>query len=213
MTVSTEALQQQIPYYLTSEPEQKEFLSSLSSLTSGAKHGYFLSSSFDPYKEEMLQGDGWRGFQVFSFSNGTKLPIRGIVLSNSCDISADNVRALPPKVVFAPLVKLASIEAKFAAAGLHEAQIVDKVAAIRAQKASSLFYLPADGPLDEEYVVILDDVHSMPSNVFLEDTSKNKLFTLSMAGFYLFVFKLSVHFCRLQENVKRVDAAPAAVSA
>lgn len=74
-------------------------------------------------------------------------------------------------------------------------------------KNYEFFYLPADGVLEEEYVVMLDDVHSMPSNIFIEQTEKQKLFTLSMAGFYLFVFKLSVHFCRLQENVKRVENA------
>lgn len=66
MSISAEALQSQIPYYLTSEPEQKEFLSALTSLIGGASSGYFITSSFDPYKAEMLQGDGWRGLQVIS---------------------------------------------------------------------------------------------------------------------------------------------------
>ncbi|WP_421404393.1 hypothetical protein [Agrobacterium fabrum] len=207
MSISAEALQSQIPYYLTSEPEQKEFLSALTSLIGGASSGYFITSSFDPYKAEMLQGDGWRGLQVISFATGERRPIRGIVLSNSCDISTDNTRAFPPKVIFAPLVKLATIETKFKNAGLKTDQIADKLTAIRGQKITSFFYLPADGVLEEEYVVMLDDVHSMPSNIFIEQTEKQKLFTLSMAGFYLFVFKLSVHFCRLQENVKRVENA------
>ena len=61
----------------------------------------------------MLQGDGWRGFQLFSFESGERRSIQGIVLSNSCDISEDNQRVVAPKVVFAPIVKLAAIEARF----------------------------------------------------------------------------------------------------
>ena len=49
--------------------------------------------------------------------------------------------------------------------------------------------------------MLLDDLHSMP--IELHGQAAEKLFTLSMAGFYLFVLKLSVHFCRLHENVDR----------
>ena len=72
---------------------------------------------------------------------------------------------------------------------------------IRAQGVTSIFYLPADDLLEEEHVALLDDLHSMPLEA--HGQAAEKLFTLSMAGFYLFVFKLSVHFCRLHENVDR----------
>ncbi len=71
---------------------------------------------------------------------------------------------------------------------------------MRAQEVTNVFYLPAGGPFEEEHIVLLDNVHSMP---FAAHDEGEKLFTLSMAGFYLFAFKLSVHFCRLQENVDR----------
>lgn len=51
------------------------------------------------------------------------------------------------------------------------------------------------------HVALLDDLHSMPMEVYKE--AAEKLFTCSMEGLYLFVFKLSVHFCRLHENVDR----------
>ena len=56
------------------------------------------------------------------------------------------------------------------------------------------------GHLEEDYVVLLDDLHSIP---LASHPGDQKLFTLSMAGFYLFIFKLSVHFCRLHEHVDR----------
>ncbi|MFC4669074.1 hypothetical protein ACFO5X_10955 [Seohaeicola nanhaiensis] len=201
MALDPEALRQQIPYYLTAEPARKELVEGLKALSEGATDGYFFPAGGDPHANTMLQGDGWRGFQVFSFTSGAQNLTRGIVLSNSCDISPENERVLPPKVTFAPLVKLARIKARFEEHGLRAEQIEGRLQAIRAQSVTSIFYLPASGPLEEEYVALLDDLHSMPVEAHRQ--AAEKVFTLSMAGFYLFVFKLSVHFCRLQENVDR----------
>jgi len=201
MTFDAEALRQQIPYYLTADPAQKQLVKGLKALSEGATNGYFIPADADPYGKDMLQGDGWRGFQVYSFVSGTLNPARGMVLSNSCDISPENERVLPPNVTFAPIVKLSKIEARFKERGLQADQIASRLQAIRAQSITSMFYLPADAPLEEEYVALLDDLHSMP--VELHRKAAVKVFTLSMVGFYLFVFKLSVHFCRLHENVDR----------
>lgn len=203
MALSDDAFKVQIPYYLVSPPEQKIFLKELEALRNGASKGYYIGPKSDPFLGELLQGDCWSGLQLYSFASGKRQAVKGIVLSNSCDVSTDNSRALPPKVVFAPVVKLSLLEQRFRGAGLAKEQIEDKLRAIKAQEVTSLFYLPAGGSLSEEYVVLLDDVHSMPSSVFNADTSRAKLFTLSMAGFYMFVFKLSIHFCRLHENVDR----------
>jgi len=172
---------------------------------SGAQTGYYLSASQDNFAENRLQGDGWRGLPLFSFTSGEKKDVRGILLSNTCDVSPENDRMLPPKLVFAPIIKLSAIEARFIARGISPAQVAGKVKAIKEQISTSIFYLPVGGPLEEDYVALLDDVHSAPVSAH-ENDNKEKLFTLSMAGFYLFVFKLSVHFCRLQENVDRRPA-------
>lgn len=201
MTFDAEALRKQIPYYLTADPAQKALVANLKALSEGAVKGYFIRTGFDLHATVMLQGDGWRGFQVFSFATGNRNQVRGIVLSNSCDVSPENERVLPPNVTFAPIVKLSRIQKRFAQRGLKGDQIETRLQAIRSQSITSMFYLPADGPLGEEYVALLDDLHSMPVEVHRE--AGEKLFTLSMAGFYLFVFKLSVHFCRLHENIDR----------
>lgn len=202
MTFSPENLKNQIPYYLTSAPVQKELVANLEAIMGGAQTGYYLSASQDSFADERLQGDGWRGLPLFSFESGEKKYVRGILLSNTCDVSPENDRTLPPKLVFAPIIRLSAVEARFATRGISPAQVADKVKAIKDQIATSIFYLPAGGPLEEDYVALLDDVHSVPVSAH-ENDNKEKLFTLSMAGFYLFVFKLSVHFCRLQENVDR----------
>jgi hypothetical protein len=201
MNFDAEALQQQIPYYLTADPAKKVLLAELKSLSEGAVQGYFTPSELDAHKGEMLQGDGWRGFQVFSFATGDRNRVRGIILSNSCDLSPENERVLPPKITFAPIIRLAKLEERFLDSGLKQEQIKSRLQAIRSQSITSMFYLPADDPLSTEYVALLDDLHSMPVEALREVS--DKLFTLSMAGFYLYVFKLSVHFCRLQENIDR----------
>lgn len=201
MTFDADALRQQFPYYLTAAPAQKVLVTELKNLIDGADKGYFIPAGYDPYPGEMLQGDGWRGFQIFSFKSGNVSAARGIVLSNSCDVSAENARVLPPNVTFAPIVKLSKIVERFEAHGLDVKKVASRLADIKAQRVTNMFYLPADGPLDEDHVALLDDLHSMPIEV--HRSNAEKLFTLSMAGFYLFVFKLSVHFCRLQENVER----------
>lgn len=201
MTFDADALRQQIPYYLTAAPDQKVLLSELQRLIEGAGKGYFIPARYDGYTAEMLQGDGWRGFQIFSFESNQPNRTRGIVLSNSCDVSTENVRVLPPKVTFAPIVKLSKIVRRFEERGLDGEQVASRLTSIKAQQVTNIFYIPADGVLDEDHVVLLDDLHSMP--VETHRRTAQKLFTLSMAGFYLFVFKLSVHFCRLHEQVNR----------
>lgn len=201
MTFDADALRQQIPYYLTAAPAQKVLLADLKALIEGANKGYFIPAGYDGYTAEMLQGDGWRGFQIFSFKSGSVNAARGIVLSNSCDVSAENARVLPPNVTFAPIVKLSKIVERFEAHGLDGEKVASRLTDIKAQRVTSMFYLPADGMLDEDHVVLLDDLHSMPVEV--HPKAAEKLFTLSMAGFYLFIFKLSVHFCRLHEDVDR----------
>ena len=205
MTFSPENLKDQIPYYLTSAPAQKELLVNLEAIINGARTGYYLGAAQEKFVNERLQGDGWSGLPLFSFGSGERRDVRGILLSNTCDVSLENDRTLPPKLVFVPIIKLSAIEARFGAKGIKQAQIAAKVKSIKDQIATSIFYLPAGGPLEEDYVALLDDVHSVPVSAH-ENERKEKLFTLSMAGFYLFVFKLSVHFCRLQENVDRGQA-------
>ncbi len=67
MTFDAEQLKTQIPFYVTVEPNQKEFLRNLESLNQGSKKGYYISTARDVSPDEVLQGDGWRGFKLYSF--------------------------------------------------------------------------------------------------------------------------------------------------
>jgi hypothetical protein len=75
--------------------------------------------------------------------------------------------------------------------------------AIRKQRITSLFYLPKGGQLDEDHIALLDDLHNVPLATFEASTSRSKLFTLSQMGAYLFLLKISIHFCRFSEDLSR----------
>jgi hypothetical protein len=163
---------------------------------------YYLLNRF---QQEMLQGDGWQRLQLRNFETGERIFINGVVLSNTCDVSPDNQRDLPVRIIFAPLIPLAAYVSMLEKAGVQKVSIDSKVDAIRRQKVTSLFYTPTGSGLTSEHIVVLDDVHSMPAAVYESDKSNGKIFTLSQAGFYLLILKLSIHFCRFHENVARTQ--------
>ena len=199
MNFNVEDLKKHIPFYLTAA-DQTALLAELKAFSAGNTPNYFLSDYNNAHKLEMLQGDGWPGLQLRLFHSGERKTVRGVVLSNSCDMDSANKREISTRVVFAPLVKLAAYKELLDESGIGPEKVEAKIVSIKAQKTTNIFYLPGNTPLNEDYIVRLDDLYSMPTTAH---HGQPKWFTLSMAGFYLFVLKLSVHFCRLQENVTR----------
>ncbi|MEQ6343007.1 MAG: hypothetical protein M3A44_15510 [Gammaproteobacteria bacterium] len=110
---------------------------------------------------------------------------------------------MPPKITFAPLVRLKDYTNVLQGKGMAPQKIEDLLNSIRAQRSTSIFYLPKGGALDDEHIALLDDLHTIPSPVFMQDKHRAKLFTLSQVGFYMFLMKLSIHFCRFHENLAR----------
>ena len=197
MSIGIDVLESQIPYYLT-QPQKEGLIRALNDFNVN-RHDYYINQ----HMEVMLQGDGWSGFDVFNFTSGERDSIKGIILSNSCDISSGNKRDIPSKAVFAPIVKLSNYAQLLIRSGLAESQVESKLQAIREQKITTLFYLPPYEASDEEYITMLDDLRSVAVNQLEKSTDSSKIFTLSMYGFYLFVFKISIHFCRFHEEVAR----------
>jgi hypothetical protein len=197
MEITVESIKEQIPYYLTEEmkngivDELKKFPD---------KMQYYLINKF---ADEILQGDGWTQLQVRNFDTGEKIGINGIIISNTCDVSPENKRDLPTNILFAPLMPLDAYEKMLEDAGISKTNIRDKIDAIRRQVVTSLFFVPSGSGLQQDHIAILDDVHTMPAAVYLDGAQKMKIFTLSQSGFWLFVLKLSIHFCRFHENVIR----------
>lgn len=196
MNISSESIKEQIPYYLTQEAKDN-LIKALDSFP--RQIDYYINR----FNDEILQGDGWTSVEVISFESTERKSIKAVLLSNSCDIDPENKRDFPAKLTFAPLIKLNSYWQLLKMAGLDEQQIEGKFTAIREQKITSLFYFPKGACLEEDYVALLDDVHTVPYQYFSTQPARKKLFTLSQVGFYLFLLKLSVHFCRFHEEVHR----------
>ena len=198
MEFGIETLQDQIPAYLTQE-QKDGLVRALDDFNRSGHVDYFL----DRYHTELLQGDGWTALDVIRFDDGQRKGVRGIVLSNSCDVDDGNDRAIPPRLIFAPLVPLDGYVGLLKASKVTAQALEQKLKAIREQRITSIFYLPAGGGLESEHIAVLDDLHTVPLPHFKANENRQKLFTLGMTGFYIFLFKLSVHFCRFHENVAR----------
>jgi hypothetical protein len=190
-----------LPKYLT--PSQKQDLYSEMLRFPGATQFYLHRPDL---RDQLLQGDGWQGFIAINFHTGQRKVVSGVILSNSCDVSTDNSRSLPVNILFAPLVNMSQYEQLLLANGKSPAQVGSQFNEIRNQKVTSMFYLPRLSGVIEESIILLDDIHVHPLRDFLE-VSHEPLFQLNQFAFYLFLIKLSIHFCRFQEGLKRFEDA------
>lgn len=198
MGITYENLRDQIPYYLT-QGQKEGFLKALEDFPINTNYYLFPGE----YNDTFLQGDGWTKLEARIFETGNKESILGIILSNSCDMSPENRRDIPAQITFAPLIPLSKYIQLLKANGVDQGRINDKMATIKEQKVSSVFFLPTGSGLKEDHIALLDQLYTMPLRVFMSEDTKSKVFTLSSIGFYLLLFKLSYHFCRFNERVAR----------
>lgn len=148
------------------------------------------------------QGDVWQGIPVFDSDSGDRKELDVILLSNTCDMSSENKRDLPLNISFSPILKLSKLKDLLEGRKVSESVIESKFESIRSQHITNMFYLPASNVL-EESVALLDTVYCLSQAKFLQYTEKSTRCSFALSGFYLFLLKLSVHFCRLHEGVNR----------
>lgn len=186
-----------LPKYLT-PAETRELFSELEKFPNN-KSFYLNDANLE---SQMLQGDGWRGFIAIDFDTGARDLVSGMILSNSCDISPDNERDVQANILFAPLIEIRKYIDTLKVIGKTELQIGSIIESVRKQRVTSQFYLPERSGKIRESIILLDDIHAHPLKDFLaRDT--NSLFTLSQYAVYIFLIKLSIHFCRFQEEIRR----------
>jgi hypothetical protein len=202
--LSPDSIQRQLPPYLT-QPEKDVLLRELSAWPRPIT--YYTSK----WASEVLQGDMWTRLPIRDAETGELAEVNGIVLSNSCAIDPKNDRQLPAKVVIAPLIDLERYVALLRQNQFTDDQISDRVKAIMEQRVHNVFYLPA-GPgakLTGDHIVLLDDLHSFNAEKLTSSSRQStKLATLATTGFYLFLLKISVHFCRFSEGISRSPMSP-----
>lgn len=198
MKITEESIRDQIPYYLAQEAKDN-LVKALN--TFPKKINYYINR----YNDEILQGDGWTSLELFNFESGERKAVKGIIISNSCDISPENKRTIPANISFAPIIRLDNYINLLKKNGKDSQSIEAKVASIKNQQVSDMFYLPKCEELPFDSIAILDDLHTVPLEHFSTKAEKSKVFTLSQIGFYLFLMKLSVHLCRFHEKLDRND--------
>lgn len=198
--------QDQIPYYLTLE--QKEGLAkALKDFPDNTN--YYLSSTYctDDITKNVLQGDICKELEVNIVKEGevSQKKVTGIILSNSCDISQDNKRRLAIRGLFSPLLNLENYISLLKKSGAPKQSIKQTVEDLKNQKISNIIYFPQSDDFPES-IALLDNIHILKKEQLDNIISQNnKSKTLSQVGFYILLFKISVHFCRFHENIARYE--------
>jgi hypothetical protein len=163
------------------------------------QHGHFMQA--DLLKE--IRVAIWNE-PTTSFNKGYT---NAIIISNTCDISYANKRDLSTKeCLFAPLVDFQKYLSDLRYAGYSDDKIMSFSNAVKAQTKSNIFYLPVHFKEQKEYIALLDNIFWFPTaelNSYIPDIDENRITSLSLFGYYLFILKLSYHLCRLPETCDR----------
>ncbi len=213
-----EYLRQILPKYLSSE-HQDNLFRSLSEDFPNSDNPLRLYRELDE-KEYFYQGDGIIDIPFSNLNTEShsfdlnNLP--GAILSNTCDITSENERIYPPNVTFGAIYPLEEFTEFLNKIDVSAEKISSFVSNVRKNIISTLFYLPeiknGKKVLLPESFIRFDQTTTLPIEFINNDDRYNKeyvrkdgdrIFTFSNYGFYLFVFKLSVHFCRFREGVFR----------
>lgn len=157
-----------------------------------------------PGETEPVQGDGWRGLCAIDFASGARELVLGLVVSNSCDIARARDPDQDQRLLFAPVLDLDRYLNFLRESGKAHDYIVSTSHNIRCQYTDRLFYLPAMHGLFGESVVPLDAIHSQPLSS-IDPNAISRVWTLSTYGWYMLLFKLSIHFTRMSEAVSRAS--------
>lgn len=158
-----------------------------------------------------MQSDLVKEIRVAQWDEESTSFIKGytdaIIISNTCDISFENKRDINSKqCLFAPLIDLKNHIQDLKSAGYSNEQTTTFTNNVKSQLVTNIFYLPLHHKENKEYIVPLDNVFWFPTeelNSYINEIEKNKITSLTLFGFYLFILKLSFHLCRLPEQCDR----------
>lgn len=204
-----EFIKTHLPKYLTPDASDNLFKE--------VNNSFPLSS--DPYKIfknaqepiRLYQGDCILDipFGIFEGSTYKTTYLEGIVASNTCDIAPENERIVVNQVQFFPVFNLDEYLKLLKSKEISANRILTFVQDLKANRISNLFYLPPYQSLQEGFIRF-DISSSIPTTSlykggysFEYSPKGDRIFTFSDYGFYLFIIKLSIHYCRIREGVFR----------
>ncbi|NDC42631.1 MAG: hypothetical protein EBZ77_13970, partial [Chitinophagia bacterium] len=180
-----------LPGYLTAEAKErlKKSLLQFRSGNESFRYNDFYKSNSTSY---FAQGDLIAEIRipVWDDEAGTyqKKYTDAIILSNTCDISADNKRGLNQKeCLLAPIVNIKDHCDTLRAHGYSEQKITEFLRTLKLQEHTNLFYLPPTNTNSQEYFAILDKVFWVTTeeiNALTDTITDDRIATLNHYGYY-----------------------------
>ena len=199
--MSVQDIQVYLPKYL-SEDNYRNLLKELESFPNNIDQRMYTTSLPN---NVIFQGDGYDSLpfvNLMKIEDGCKYR-SGIVLSNTCDMAPENRRLYSSSIIYVPIMDLKKYVENLQIKNIREDVIKNHVTDIRKQAITSMLFLPANSKMPDS-IVFLNRITSVDNSYFSrEELNKKRLFSLSDYGFYMLLFKLSVHFSRIQEKVNR----------
>lgn len=199
--IAEEELKKYLPKYL-SEENYNSLLSELKSFPNNID-GRMYTSLLD--KNIIFQGDGIKELPVIDLAHTEKgiKKVNSLILSNTCDMDLANTRPFPASIMYAPIVNLSKYISVLQKQGIENSKIENHISNLKQQKITQIIFLPANSQI-EDSIVFLDRIQHIDYRyIDRELLEQQRLFSLSDYGFYLLIFKMSVHFLRIQEKVNR----------
>ncbi|MBR5603275.1 MAG: hypothetical protein IKW51_03580 [Bacteroidales bacterium] len=194
-------LKKYLPKYL-SEENYQNLLNELKSFPDNINKKMYTSCLDNNI---IFQGDGINNMPIIDLAKEDKtiksVPV--LIMSNTCDMDLANERMYQTSIMYVPIIKLSKYRDVLYTYCNNTNKVDNHIDNLKQQKITQIMYLPAIDTM-EESLVFLDRVYNI-NNQYI-DRSKLKdirIFSFSDYGFYLFIFKLSVHFLRIQEKVNR----------
>jgi hypothetical protein len=169
----------------------------------GKNYSHFYTSSADNY---FLQGDLIREIRYPDWNREGNVFERtytdALILSNTCDLDLNNVRKEHKQVVLAPIIEMDQYMEEIT----DEQELERMKKSVKSQTISNILYLPPNLVGGKDYICHLDKAFWFPTeelNSYLPEIAQNRIASLDYFGYYLFLVKLSYHFCRLPEEKQR----------
>lgn len=200
--MSIDDIKAYLPKYLSIESE-KNLFEQLNNFPSNMDRRLYTTK----LREDKIiyQGDGMEGLLIINLPDQTVKNSSAMIISNTCDIGQDKHSPLPNNVVYSSIFNYDKYIALVKSVkGDNDDYLRSHEASLKQQAISSIFYLPKGGRLANDSLVFFDKVVSCQLKHFdTANVNESRIFTLSDYGFYLFLFKLSIHFTRIRERVDR----------
>jgi hypothetical protein len=156
-----------------------------------------LYTTVQPDEQAIFQGDGLPDVYISDLPRDRVKTAPVMVISNSCDTAPRKEGMHQGNLLYCPIMKLENYAKAFTVSD-------DLLNTIRKNKVSTMFYLPFHAKVGGEAVALMDRINNCPiSDLDSTKLIENRLFTLSLYGFYLLLFKISIHLTRMREGLSR----------